>query len=607
MRVAVLWIVLAMPALAFGQQPSVSLQLDTRVLELGESVDAQLVCTNTDLPERPTLSQSPGLSVRLINASPYSTSRTTVINGKVSQTSTYTYQLRITGMKPGRHTLPAIAIQAGGQRYVTEPVVLTVRKSEASKGSRGDQLMWVELQARPEELYLSQTCTVTMRIGIRKVVIDGRVIPMNLLRDVLDQRASEFSIFGEGESQSTRGTSSLVDSNGQRNSYEIFRFTRVLRADEINDGRIGPVFLKGNFPTRVRRGFFDRYEVVHAKKVTARADALPINIKTPPVDDRPDDYTGAIGRFKLNVSAKPARVEQGQPVTLTVTLRGQPIAGVPGPDLRRHADLVSRFDFTKDELVGDVARDTKTFRRALFPKQAGKQTIPPISWSYFDVENEQYVTLTSDPIDIMVDPPSAASTLIEPLDVPGGSQAAAPTTLTVLAGGISPNYVDADDVLASHALVWSPPWVAGLAVPPVLWLVIMLLARHRDRLRGDAGFARKRRAARRCEQRMADALARGPDTEQLAGVAAALAGYVSDRLKLSAASPTPQETREALARHINQTSDAPGDAALVDSVCAFLEQADAARYMPGVTKTLPPADAVGKVREWIRQLERLTR
>ena len=589
-------VVLALPAPAFAQEPGVELRLDTRVLELGEAVDVQVVCRDTARPDAPQAAVPDGLDLKLLNSNPMSSSFTQIINGRTSQQTTYTYPMRLTALKEGTYTLGPITVVAGGTTYRTEPVQIVVRKSEVTSAARGDKLVFAELDVQPRSLYVTQAYVARLTFGIRKVEIGGRILNFDLLRDVLDQGASQLSTFA-GSSDVRRTESRIPDSGGVSQAYEIFYVTKEVRAEQVGEALVGPVFLRVNYPTAVRRGFFGGTEVTQARKDSARADAVTVEVKGPPAEGRPDDYTGAIGQFTMRVSVKPTHVEQGQPVTLAVAVQGTPLEGVAGPDLTKQPELVSRFDFTKDELVGDVEGGAKVFRRAIFAKQAGEQTVPPIRWSYFDPRQERYVTLTSDPITVGVDPPSATTTIVlteRPDQEPKG------TTLTVLAGGISPNFTDAGLVLADQSFVLSAPWIASLIASPLAWLVVALVTRHRARLRADVGFARRRRAKRAANGRISRALSNSEPVKQMHGLAEAMTGYLCDRFRLPPGTLTPGDARSLLStRGIDQRT--------ADGIVDLLETCDAMRYAPGMVNSLSAPQSAAAIRGWIRDIEKVTR
>jgi len=410
----------------------------------------------------------------------------------------------------------------------------------------------------------------------------------------LIDRTSQLSIFAR--ERYSVGRRVLPDAAGRRHEYVVYQVRKTVRAEQVGEQRVGPVFLKLNYPTDLRKGFWGNLEVSRSRKVSARAEAVTVKVKGPPDEGRPASYSGAIGQYDLRVSALPLRVEQNQPITLTIAISGAPVSGVAGPNLAQNAELVSRFDFSKEELLGEIEGNAKVFRRAIFPKQPGVQTIPPISWAYFDPRRERYLSLSSDPIDITVEEPSAPAAAISLVDARGRP---ADTQLTLLAGGISPNYVDPAELLGSHTFALTPLWIGTLVAPPLLFVVVLFLTRYLQRLATDAGFARRRRARRRAHAHLARARRNGEPAARLEGFADALTAYVSDRFNLPPGPVTPAEVRELLAHKC-------ADDALAGEVARFLDDCEAARYAPGTAARMPRGHAAEKVCDWLKRIERST-
>lgn len=576
-----------------AQAPGVVLKIGTAVLEVGEVVDVRVVCTNTGRPGVPEAVVPEGLELKLLNPTPSFNSRTRIINGRRSSQTTYTFQMQLAAMKAGIYTLGPITVKGDKRQYQTKPVRIVVRDAQIVSIPRGDSFVYTEMNVSPQSMYVTESYRATLTIGIRKVEIGGRNYDLNLLRDVLDGRSSQLSVFADGTASQSEAW--LTDSAGIRHRYAIFRVTKQLRAEAVGDLRVGPIFLKLNYPTALRRGFFGRYEITRRRRETARADAIIIQVKAPPMEGRPNDYTGAIGRYSMKVSAKPTRVEQGQPITLAMAIRGNPLDGIAGPNLTANPKLISRFDFSGDELLGDIEAGAKVFRSAIFPKQTGEQTVPALSWSFFDPRRERYVTLTSDPIEITVEQAAAGSTPLTANDTPKPKNQH--TTLTLLQGGISPNFTNPDLVLADRSFVLSLPWLTSLVAAPVFWALLTLTSRHRARLRGDVNFARRRKAYRRADLRINHALRNAEAGSALHGMAEALTGYVADRYGLGTGALTPADVRCLLA-------DNGLDDTLTGEITDFLEVCDAAKYTPIGDQALPPQQAAGRVRRWIKQIER---
>jgi len=573
----------------FAQSPAIEWKVDALVVEPGESVDSQLILTNTAPPEAPEAKVPEGVKLQLLNPTPSTMSQTSIVNNKMTQSTTYTYVLRLTGVSEGVHMVGPVVVRAGGRTYTADPITLTVRKTAAAQGQRGDQFIFVAVDVEPTTLYVSQSYRATLTIGIRKVVINGRRVEMNLL-SIVDGSASELSMFPR--SGWTSSQTILADSAGRRNEYEVFRVSTHVQANEIGTISVGPVFIRANYPLAVRRGFFGE-EVTRSRRESAKAEAVLINVKAPPAEGRPEDFSNAIGHFEMKVDAQPRRLEQGQPVTLTLAFKGAPLGGIAPPDLRRVADLASRFDFTQDELVGDMDGEWKVFRRAIFPKQAGEQTVPSISWSYFDAPTEKYVTLTSEPIAIVVEAPKGGGGPSLSFDLP--TRGEQENELTVLTGGISPNYVDPEKTLVSQAFAPGALHAVVAGSMPMAYLAVFILVRRRERRRADAGGTRRRGALKSALAIMHQAAHLGEPGEQMRALAQSVTAYVSDRFGLSSHALTPAEVRSVL----TERRIAPE---LNQAIVAFLEQVDAMRYA-GEPNSATTAGSADRVRQWLMALE----
>lgn len=591
-RTPLLVTVLILAAPVWAQKQGITLQLESTVLEPGESMVAKLVCTNLNNPETPTTVMPDGLKLNLVSGTPSVFNQSSWVNGRMSRVFTHTYELQIIADKPGRFLIGPVLVKSEGKVYRTKPVSIVVRELTVASEPRGDRFIFAEIEAAPRSLYVTEPFVAKLTIGIRNVVIRGQKVDMDLLK-IIDARQSQLSVFAS--SRFTPTAARLIDSNGKKHDYTIYRTTVRLRAEKVGTKTIGPVFLKAGYPTEVRRSFFNN-RVTRSRRETTRVDAIGVEVKGPPMENRPPDFQGALGRYTLRVAAKPDRVEQGQPVTLTITIRGRPLEGVAGPDLAQHPELTSRFDFSRNELVGDMEGGTKTFRLALFPKQQGEQTIPPIRWSYFDPKSETFVTRTSNPIPLTVDPPSATSTTINLAGENESPQNG--ETLTLLTGGISPNYVDPATVLASQVFTFSKAWSTALLFPPVLWLGATFVAWRSARFRADSGLARRRRAVRNAKPLIRSALHGSDATEQWAKLSAALTGYLADRFNLPPGTLTPDDARTLMESHTVEPQ-------LARDLVGFLIAADAARYAPSELDNAAVRQATKDVRRWIHQLERL--
>ena len=132
------------------------------------------------------------------------------------------------------------------------------------------------------------------------------------------------------------------------------------------------------------------------------AKALTVKIKDVPDNGRPETYIGAIGRFQFNTDLAPTKAKTGDPMTLTLTLTGQgSFDRATMPDLTKIPQIAENFKVY--EATEQTKGDQRRFTCALRPLAAGIKEFPPVAVSYFDVQAEKYVTLTSAPIPIDIE------------------------------------------------------------------------------------------------------------------------------------------------------------------------------------------------------------
>ena len=130
---------LVLVAPAWGQGPGIELQLETTVLETGESIVAKLVCTNIDEPDIPQVVMPDGLELSLLNETPSVLNQSSWVNGRMSRSVTYTYQVQIIARKPGR--------------YRVGPVELGEMKPGEARRLGGAEIAWMmarEARRKPE-------------------------------------------------------------------------------------------------------------------------------------------------------------------------------------------------------------------------------------------------------------------------------------------------------------------------------------------------------------------------------------------------------------------------------------------------------------------------
>lgn len=567
---------------------------------VGEPVRLDLVFTNSQEPETPQLPGVDGLTIELVTPNPSTFNSVQILNGRRTQSTTYTFTFRVTATAPGTHWLPRAAFKAGRKELRPEPVSIHVREAPKLDASSGADYIFLNLSVDRDSVYVSEKVNATLELGVRHLEQDGRPVDDQgaLVRYLNNTAVLNIELFGDVQPRSI--TRKLQDADGNTHLFDVFVFEKTIEAATPGTLTIGPFFFKLDYPLDYSfKRHFARLDydlsVRRAQTAAVQTAVKTIEVKAPPSESRPPSYRDAIGRYQLDVGASPTKVELGQPITLTLTIQGQPLEGISGPDLALSPELTSRFDFSREEVAGELTRKGKVFRRALFPKQPGVQTLPPIAWSYFDVEKAQYVTLMSDPIEIEVLPGSGETIAPQPSssDRPDSG-----ITLTRLRDGIAPNHYGPERLLADHALHLGWTTAAAFALPPSLAIVLGFVASRRRRLEENPVLARRAGARARVRARLGAAARLTDPSEQAQQQAEAMKDFIRDRLNLPSGVISPDEMMSAL----HKARVAEG---IVSRIRTFLGSVDAARYGAGADAAGSDA-SVAEMGAWIREIERRT-
>lgn len=188
---------------------------------------------------------------------------------------------------------------------------------------------------------------------------------------------------------------------------------------EINEGVVAEPDRTGHLDTEVFESS------MHSPQVA-------IAVKEPPVKNRPRDFAGATGRFRISAVIDHARLAKNEAATLIVTISGhgnftqlgEPLIQWPAGIETFEPRVADSLDHTVTPLTG-----TRTFRFSFATAKPGLYTIPAIRFSFFDPDSNRYQAVTAPGLQITV---SDKETPMAKLPVNGGQQRRNTTWIIVL-------------------------------------------------------------------------------------------------------------------------------------------------------------------------------
>ncbi len=518
------------------------------------------------------------------------------VNGKMTRNVTLTYVFLITPTKPGTLIIPSIGVRVDGDMLKTP-----ARKIKVTESTTGD-LMFLKLTSDRDSVYFGETIDVNLEIWL-KIYRDQNItrgLSAQEMLGLINVQQSNWGVFKETLDRIDRRDTtwqyrraSGKNAGGVAQSYHVYVLEQSYTPIDVGPIGVGNISVVTNYPTRtaVKRGIFgDRLQVSGSRPIRASLGASDILVQSPPNQDAPPFFNGAVGQYTFSAQARNTEVRVREPIELIMTISGQGVLDrVPPPPLLAMEAITQDFKVPEERMAGLGNERQKQFTVTIRPKNADVAEIPPIPFVYFDPVAEKYVSLASDSIPINVTPSEQVSLdRFAMVDEHNGNG----INLTQTAAGIRANYADIDALLSQQSYIPGAGTVGMLAAAPLVYLCSLLIVQRRRRMSTDTGYARRRGAASRAVAGIEQAL-QGDDAGEAASImAGAVISYISDRCNASTGLTSAEAIEQLTLRHIDSES--------VQKVESFLGECEALQYAGGDQNR----DLDAQARQCIDELEK---
>ena len=419
-------------------------------------------------------------------------SQTSFINGKMSASITYNFIVQ--ALVPGQYTIPPIKVSAGGEEMLTKSISFevtdsgTVTTSSQDGGKTVKEIAFITVSETGDH-YPGEIVPITLKVYFnRNYRVDLNSLP-SLSGDgvVMSQLSSE----PEQKQEVVEGVpfhvltwkTSLSGIKAGTHSLTFSLDATLLIAQQQR----GRSFGGSMFDDSLFDSFFGN---VQRKPIKATSPEFTFNVLDLPKKGRPDNFTGAIGNFTMEVSGTPLAVEVGEPITLTMTIRGEGNFNRVEAPVFPENQYWKTYSPTSDYITdGDKHARSKSFEQAIVVKNSEVDAIPSLSFSYFDPGKRDYVTLQSEPIPLQVQGGSesraeggvAVDQHIQqqvvgskpPTTVPGVAETTKPA-LIPQGVGLAPIHLETGPLHTSLRPLFTKLWFIALCVMSLLAIVVLL-------------------------------------------------------------------------------------------------------------------------------------
>lgn len=486
------------------------------------------------------------------------------IDGRVNTSVTHRYSL--TAPQAGSYKLGPLRIAYDGSVLESEAIdIEVVARGGAAASARTprqhrDGLELLVKPAKPSA-FIGERVDLTIRLLVADVRVDDLNYP---------------EIAGEGFALDdiSRPTqrSEIVD--GRR--VQSLEFRTTLTPLRVGNLAVGPVTMSMDIiEARGRRTgdpLFDRFlGVTHRRPVEISADPVSLDIKALPERGRPEDFSGAVGRFALKLSASPTTVSSGDPVTVRIEISGSGnLASIRPP----RVPVDERFR-AYDPLPAEPGNaHARAFEQVIIPRTADITEIPAVRFSYFDPTVKVYRSIVRGPIALSV---GAGAVQSGPAVVALDSKESSAEAEEPLGRDIVYIKERPGRLMTAGTDTWRSLGFWGLqALPPGIFVVALYLRKRRERIGADPRLVRYRQSGKRMRiaLRQLSRSSSGDSAQFYDALTAAFHDYLAAKLGLP---PGGVE----LERVVRQLRSSGIDDTTCDKVTALFTHIETARYAAG--------------------------
>jgi hypothetical protein len=501
-------------------------------------------------------------------------------NGQLSSSVTFNYILA--PRKAGKFTIGPAKITVDGKTFETTPIEITVTaggEAEAAPPATGEQKKAQKApQLRGKDLFIRTSVDKKKAYVNEQITLTFQFYQGVRLFNNPEYTPPSLTGFWSEDLPPKRQFYKTVDGR----QYFVQELKIALFPTSTGKLTIGPAELKctvedlDRFLNRDPFAMFDRDLLSlfrQGKPQILKSQAIEVEVLPLPEIDKPADFSGTVGDFKLKVSLDKSEVEVGQPITLKARISGVGnIKSVSEPVIAELSDFRTYSSGSSENVSKDnyTVQGVKTYEEVLIPRKAGKYTLPPVKFSFFDPKDKTYRQLESQPFLLTVTPSAEAypAEIAQLSKQEIGTAAKDIRYIKVYSG----NFED-----QGKHLYDKPAFLILQLIPLLAFALSWRYQSVRERLDSDVGYARERRARRFAQRRLR--LARKLISEQnsrefYCEISRAMMQYVGDKLNLSAHGLT----KDSMVDNLTQKGFAKEK---IDDLVGLLDSCDFARFAPG--------------------------
>ena len=319
-----------------------------------------------------------------------------------------------------------------------------------------------------------------------------------------------------------------------------------------------------------RTDFFGNPITQNIRKEFASAKKI-ISPRALPLKEKPENYTGAVGTFKFNVSLSKNLLKANESSQIQLTVKGKgnlklfelPKVVTPVELEKYQPERTEKVRVSSSGISGTVS-DTYT----IVPQYKGKYKIPNISFSYFNPKEEKYHTINTDNLIVEVLEGKELNPVLEINTV---------QKQTVVSTGKNFRYIQTKSnfkPIDRSEFFKSNLFYALLFIPILTIPIVILIAKRNERRNNDLVGSKSRKAEKLAKKYLSEAQKQlGKKEAFYESLERALHNYLKGKLGIETADISEEKITEILEKR-------SVDSKTIHEFIVVLKNSDLARYTP---------------------------
>ena len=509
-----------------------------------------------------------------------SSSSVQIINGNMTQSVSYTYNYIMMATAEGKFTIPPASVVVKGKTYQSNALTIEVVKGSATastqSNSGGRAAIKTDKSNAGKDVFVAVNVNKKSLYQGESLVADIKVYTRKDLAGFDDIKFPPFTGFWSQDIEAPTQIQ-LHRENVNGVIYNVGLFKKVLLFPQRSGSiTIDPFKITLITQERVRSNNpFDDFFGGSYRRVPVKTASKPVVIKVKPLpDNKPKDFNGAVGRFKMTASIDKNKVKANEAINLKIRITGtgnlkliKPLNVDFPPDIDVYDPKTSlNTKVTTGGISGSI-----TFTYLFIPRYAGTYRIAPITFSYFDTSTKTYKTITTREFEITVEKGSGDEEMTS-----GVVQGLSKEEVKFIGKDIRFLKTNFKLKKIQQPLYNSKLFYLTYILSFILFVLVLIIRRSQIKKNANQAKVKNRKANKVSRKRLKKAagfMKQNSDEKFYDEVLKAIWGYLSDKLLIPVAELSKDNVSEILEKH-------NVDKQLITELMQLLDACEFARFAP---------------------------